>query len=276
MIHCAVSTPPPVESEPPVAAPADVPIDTPDAVMPGDSGSAFDAYRAAPAPETLDKVVRTLDPVIGYHLAVRNLGQSPQLRARARVIAANAVRTYDPASGAKLASWVGTQMQRLNRMGRMSGSGLKVPDRIYTDAQSLRAAEAGFLAEHDRVPDLLELSDAARMPAARVTAVRRSLRRSVPSMTFGDTLPSGLTEDEDPDVDEAVAYVYQDSDKIDRKILEMKTGYGGAYEGGSDSTQIAKHLNIDPSQVSRRLNKITLRILKQQDELQQAYGGTPQ
>lgn len=237
--------------------------------------TSLDEYRLDPTPDKLNKVVNTLEPVIGYHLSVRNLAQSPQMRTQARVIAAKAVQSYDPASGAKLSSWVGTQMQRLNRLSRMSSSGFKLPDRVYTDAQNLRAAEAEFLAEHDRTPDVKELADAARMPVSRVATVRRSLRRSVPSATFGDSLPSGLTTEQDPMVDEAVDYVYQDSDKVDRAILEMKTGYGGKFDGGMDSTQIAQQLNIDPSQVSRRMARLTFRLLKQQDELHQAYGGQP-
>jgi DNA-directed RNA polymerase specialized sigma subunit len=232
---------------------------------------AYTAYQAEPTPARLNVVVDKLSPTISHALAVRNLGGDPTMETHARVVAARAIKSYDPNSGAALPTWVSTQMQRLNRDSRMSTSGFKLPDRIYTDAMALKRAEQEFLAEHDREPDALELSDRLAMPVSRITAVRQSLRKVAPAGAFGGELPSGLQDAEDPQIDEALDYVYHDSDQIDRQLLEMRTGYGGKYEP-MEGLAIATRLNIHPSDVSRRTKRLALRITKLQQDLAQAYG----
>jgi len=232
----------------------------------------YGQYQQDPSPQNLNLVVKQLSPTIEYNLAARQI-QNPALRTRARVIAAEAVQKYDPAGGAALPSWVSQQLQRLNREARQSTSGYRLPDRIYTDAMTIRRAEQEFLAKHDREPDADELADLTNLTPARLTSVRSQLRRVVGAGAFDpDTLRSGLRDQQDPTIDEALDYVYHDSDRTDKQILEMLTGYGGKYEPTRPG-QIAKQMRIDPSHVSRRTSRLVLRIEKLRKDIEREYGG---
>ena len=57
---------------------------------------------------------------------------------------------------------------------------------------------------------------------------------------------------------EAMDYVHHDSDYIDRKILEHKSGYGGAEL--LSPAAVAQKLGLTPSQLSRRSAKLALKI----------------
>ena len=84
-------------------------------------------------------------------------------------------------------------------------------------------------------------------------------------MAFAD----GQQEKDSPDyLDEATNYVYHDSDHVDRKLLELKTGYGRKSENfiPMKAKDIAAKLNISPSQVSRR----SLRLSKKINEIKGA------
>lgn len=66
---------------------------------------------------------------------------------------------------------------------------------------------------------------------------------------------------------EALDYAYKDADRIDRKIIEMKTGYGGKYEPMPPNV-IARDLGLTPSQLTRRSIKLSLRIQEIEKNLQ--------
>ena len=65
---------------------------------------------------------------------------------------------------------------------------------------------------------------------------------------------------------EAMDYVYRDADYIDRKIMEMKTGYGGGE--ALPPSVVAQRLNLTPTQLSRRSAKLALQIREIEDALQ--------
>lgn len=254
-----VSDPAAVAAAPP--APTAPAIDTPE--------SAYARYQVEATPDNLYKTVQTLRPAISYALAQNNAAEDPFLKAKAEIVAAEAVKTWSPASGASLASWTSTQMQRLARMRRENLMPVKVPDRAWQDSMSLARAEREFIDKHNREPDLDELSDAARMPISRIATVRRQARKMVSASAFhGEQTP---TPKDDPLADEAMQYLYADLDKLDRQILEMRTGFGGKHDPMPGNV-IAARLKIDPSQVTRRAARMATKLVEIRNTLAEVYG----
>jgi DNA-directed RNA polymerase specialized sigma subunit len=217
----------------------------------------YAAYKQDSSPETLTAVVRQLKPTIDYALSSSGAGHDdPVLRSRAHVLAANAITRFDPNSGAALPTWVSSQLLPLRRMRRQSQSVVKVPERIQLDAYTLSRAEREFIDQHDREPDVQELADASKLSTRRIATVRQTLKRTPSESAIGDAAPPNVSDF----TSEAVDYVYQDADHVDRKILEHKTGYGGG--DILPANVVSTKLGLTPTQLSRRAARLSFQIQK--------------
>jgi DNA-directed RNA polymerase specialized sigma subunit len=212
----------------------------------------------------LAAVVDTVQPVINYHLGSLKVLDDPIMRTKARVLAAKAVKSYDPQYGAGLPTWVSQRMIELRRAKRLQSTPLKVPERIQQDAWTLAKAEREFMDQHDREPDMLELADFSKMPLTRVQHVRKTFRATPAEASVASVMGTSEMAAEDHS-EEAAEYIYRESDYLDRKIMEWKTGYGGNKEMAPDL--IARQLKISPAQVSRRAARLALRINKLEQDL---------
>lgn len=197
----------------------------------------------------LDSMKRVLDYAVG---GLNNAG--PQAKHQARLYAADAIRSYDPAAGTSLSTHVQNGLQQLKRYNRTTGGAVKVADRTSLDAFAIEKANAKFIDTHGREPTVQELSDETKMSPSRIGKVRRQTRPVASQDQMGDAALDA------PDfLDEATAYIYEDSDYIDKKIIEMTTGYGGAQMVRKNADMAAK-LNIHPSQVTRRSARIRAKV----------------
>lgn len=224
----------------------------------------YQTYIAAPTPENLTAVVEHLNPVINYNLSSINAGGNNLIRSKARLFTADAIKKYDPAFGASLNTWVSGQLMQLKRYNRQVNQPVAVADRVQVDAGALHRAEQDFMDKYDREPDLEELADHAKIPIKRIEKIRRSFRAMPSQSAIGE----GYTQTETDFGNEALSYVYKDSDKVDRKIIEMKTGYGGRYEE-MEPKDIAVLLGLTPSQLTRRSAKLSLKVQEIEQALQQ-------
>ncbi len=230
---------------------------------PNSLDSAYAAYLTDPNPDRLNDVVTQLSPVINYNLSSINAGSNNLIKNKAKIFAAHAVKKFDPNSGASLQTWVSGQLMQLKRYNREVNQPVKVPERVQLDAYTISRAEKDFYDKHNREPDVEELADHAKMPRKRIEKVRRSFRAMPSQGAIGD----GLTQTETDFGAEALDYTYKDADRVDRKIIEMKTGYGGRYEP-MPPNKIAAMLGLTPSQLTRRSIKLSLKIQEIEKNLQ--------
>lgn len=214
----------------------------------------FEQYQADPSPENLNKVVTSLEPTISYNLSSMGVSDAPALKAKARVMAARAIKTYDPSHGAGLPTWVSLQLMPLRRVRRQMQTVVKVPERIQQDAFALAQHEQEFIDQTGREPSVMELADVSHFPIKRIEHIRKAMRKTPAESAFEGNLPGGEADYSS----EALDYVYQSADHLDRKILEMKTGYGGAEVHTPKA--VAAKLNLTPSQLSRRSARLSYRI----------------
>jgi len=230
---------------------------------PNSLDSAYAVYLSDPTPDRLNDVVDHLSPVINYNLSTINAGSNNLIKNKAKIFAAQAVKKFDPNSGASLPTWVSGQLMQLKRYNREVNQPVKVPERVQLDAYSISRAEKEFYDKHNREPDVEELSDYAKMPRKRIEKVRLSFRAMPSQGAIGDS----FTQSETDFGAEALDYTYKDADRVDRKIIEMKTGYGGRYDPMSPN-KIAVMLGLTPSQLTRRSIKLSLKIQEIEKNLQ--------
>ena len=223
---------------------------------------AYTAWKADPTPENLHATVRSLDGTVNYALYATGDTTNPQLKHQARIFTADAVKSFDPTKGAQLGSWVSGQLQSLRRFKRENSGPVKVPERAQLDAWHLEKTRRNYLDEHGIDPDVKQLADASHLSAKRIADVRRSTRPVVAQEAIQD-----VEQNSADFMGEALDYVYDESDATDRKIIEHLTGYGGTARLAKN--EIAVMLGVSPSQITRRSDRIALKLQEMEQDLKE-------
>ena len=246
----------PVTPTPPVA-PSPAPPANPTAAL-------YEAWKADPTPANLGSVVRSMDDTIGYKLSSMGVGNNPQMKHQARLFAADAVVKFDPTSGASLKTWTQSQLQSMQRFKRENQGPIKIPDRAAVDAWSIERTRRELEDEMGFEPDVKQIADRSGISVKRMAAVAKITRPvAAQSQMYeeGSELPDYLGE--------ALEYVYDGSDRVDRKIIEMTTGYGGTPI--LNKKDIALRLGISASQVTRRADRIGAQLQEMDQQMETAY-----
>lgn len=229
--------------------------DAPDA----GSLSPYEKWQLFKDSDSLYEVTKSLRPTIDSVVASLGGTGNPQIASKARVIAAKAIQSYDPSAGATLPTWVSQQLRQLTRDIRKSNNLVHIPDGVQLDAYALYRAESEFEDEHGREPTVEELADISHLPVKRILDVRTKMRPIITDAgTETDEGSSTLQVESSDYTQDALDYVYAESDRNDKKILEYTVGYGGAPVLSND--QIMQKLRLTPVQLSRRKARLSLRI----------------
>lgn len=216
---------------------------------------AYADYRLKPSPDKLTSVVKHLEPTISY--AVANTGgiDDPLMKQQARLFAAEAVKSFDPQHGAALPTWVSRQLMQMRRFKRARNSPLKLPERIQLDAYAISRAEAELSDKLGREPDMDELATRLGMPVKRIRTVKETFRRMPSEGAFGD----GGAPASEPDFDdEALSYVHAGAGHLERRVIELVTGFGG--NAPMEPKDVAAQLKITPSTLSRMRMRLALQV----------------
>ena len=224
----------------------------------------YDMWRLDPTPSNLGRVVKSMDDTIGYKLSSMGVANNPQMKHQARLYAADAVHKFDPSSGANLKTWTQNQLQSLQRFKRENQGPVKIPDRAAIDAWSIEKTRRELEDELGLDPDVKQIADRSGLSVKRIAAVHKITRPIASTEQMyedGGSLPDYLGE--------ALEYVYDGSDKIDRKIIEMTTGYGGTPI--LSKKDIALKLNISPSQVTRRSERLGVQLQEMDQNMEGTY-----
>lgn len=224
------------------------------------------AWTIEPTPERMATVVDTLKPIINVEIQ-RYAGPKTILRNRAKQLAVKAVKNYDPAGGAKLSSWVVTQLQPLHRYSKKLTRPVQSSEVAIRQAAELETRRMELMDELGAEPTDEQLADRVGISVGRINQLRTTVR---PILTEGQMVDSsGESEDSmfpgvnetgsDPALKSAVEMVYSDLNDRDKKIFELKTGHGG--KPIVDNRTIAKRLGVSEGLISQRSLDITNRIM---------------
>lgn len=223
----------------------DVPVD-PDAELP------------------LRERVKKLEPVIQQALN-KYVGSNSSLvlQDRARILAAQAIKGFDPTKGAKLSTHVYNQLQRLQREAPVISDPMPMPERFRADQSRIYQARMDIENEEGRDALPEEIADKTHLPLKRV---KRVLGRMSSRVTQSAYEESESEEDEAKDLavsertpwDEWVDAVYHDLPPRDRLIFRHRTGYDGAEVLGAND--LADKLGVTPQIISQRARLIQKRL----------------
>jgi DNA-directed RNA polymerase specialized sigma subunit len=221
---------------------------------------AYAAWLKDKTPGNLSKVIDSLSPTINSEIT-RYSGSKPLLRSKAKVLAIKAVKTFNPMSGARLSSWVVTNLQPLARYS-IKQRDIKVPEVAARQAAEVSRVSEYLKDELGRSPTDDEIADEIGISAKRVAKVRSMAVATVSSSAFDEaesedssSAPGVETPSQLPFAQEAV---YQGLSDTDRLIFDSLTGSHG--KPMVPSKRVAAMLGVSPSAVSQRANLIARQI----------------
>ena len=212
----------------------------------------YDIWKEVPTPDNMANVVNALAPTINAEVH-RYPGSKPIMRGRAKTLAIKAIKSYDPAQGAKLRSWVVTQLQPLSRYNQQMRP-------IRTSELAIRQAAEAHRVQQElsdtlgRDPSNEELADEIGLSVKRIKELRKRVKPTVYETAFEtvdsedpNSLPGTVDSNK---MDTAEAIVYQSLSARDRMIYDMKVGRHG--KTTIPNHEIAKRLGVTPALISQR------------------------
>jgi RNA polymerase nonessential primary-like sigma factor len=226
---------------------------------------AYDRWSLEPTPDNMSKIVDSLSPTINSEIQ-RYTGPKPLLRTRAKSLAIKAVRTYKPDSGARLNSWVVTQLQPLSRYGRESGRLIHTSELAVRQGAAMAAAREELMDELDDEPTDQQLADHVGISTSRVKTLRALNRPVLSEGAFAGTEspeavePAVVETGPDPILHTATEMVYAGLSPRDKMIIDLKTGRNGKEQ--LDNQSIARRLGVTPALISQRSAMIAQQILE--------------
>ena len=225
--------------------------------------SITDSYRAwqiEPTPERLGGILSALDPVLVQE--IQNYpGPKPVLHVKAKRLALDAVKSYDPNKGANLRTWVTNQLKPLSRFGQAM-TAVRPPE-----VARRRAAEVNRVYEemHDRMgryPHDDELSDELGISPAQLARLRSISGAGVSESQFSDTATGDQRDmpalSHSVSTDYAFDAVYMGLDPREKVIMDWKTGRHG--KETLTNAEIAARLGVSPAFVSQVSSDIAKRV----------------
>lgn len=227
----------------------------------------YDHWVADKSTDNLYAVTKSLQPTVDSVLASMGAAGNPQIAAKARVITGKAIQSYDPTSGASLRTWVTQQLRQLTREIRKSNNITGIVDRVQLDAYAIHKAETELEDEMGQEPTVQEIADRAHMSVKRIEEVRRKMRPITTDEAYTEAGNTGIQGQDTDFSQDAMDYVYNDSDRIDRKLLEYTTGYGGHEQ--MDNAAIKQKLKLNDVQLTRRKTRLAMRMKQIMEDLEE-------
>lgn len=225
----------------------------------------FDAWKKNPTPDNTNSLLHAVAPDIDRGISA-HVGQSnPLLKSRAKRMALQAIRSYDPTK-ARLGTHIVNQLQGLKRVSRQQTQILPIPERVSMDQGFVERARLELSEELGRDPTQVELADRTGLSVKRINYVNKFRYPVAEGSILGEA-----TDDEGggfmPAVDQGPTstwheFVYSDLDDTNQKIMEWTLGMHG--QPVLSNQAIARKLRITPGAVSQRKAKIQ-QILNQEE-----------
>ncbi len=227
-----------------------------------DTQTAYENWKLNPGPDTMGSVVRAIDPVLVAEVQ-RYDGPKDVLHAKAKRLAIDAVKSYDPSRETQLNTWVTSNLRPLSRYSQQIAV-IRTPEVARRRAAEISTHVNKFMDATGREPSDKELADSTGLSVSQIKKLRHRVPAVVSESQTETKTEDGDVETVSPAVSSGMsgrtAYdiVYQGLDARQRFIADSRTGMGG--KPVLSSTEIAKRLGVSPAFVSQTSAEIASRV----------------
>ncbi len=198
----------------------------------------------------LDALIKQMWPVMRRETGRWAAIVSPSfLDNEAKLLAIKAFNSYNPNAGATLSTHLTNQLKKLSRVAYARQSTLSVPEQKRLIYNQYNHAYRQLEDQTGRPPTLNDIADHMRLPPKRLQSIVNTVGKKE-FMESSDG-PAFVQHMDDPEV---IDLAYHDMTPVQKKIFEMRTGYGGnAVKSGAGIMQAT---GLTQGQLSYQLNQI--------------------
>ena len=202
-------------------------------------------------PEATAKAVRRLTPAI-KKLTQQHTGRSDLATiAKARRLAIDALKTYDPDKG-KMSNHLYSSLMGLKRQNAQSRNPIQVSERLLAERRTLAAAESELLDEMGLPPSTQQLADKTGFKPDRITKIQ----------SYNTPVPSAGRDIQTQHQRGVPAFwrdaIYEGLPASDQLVMEHTYGMHG--KPVYSTQRIAGMINRNPSAVSKRKKIIETKL----------------
>jgi DNA-directed RNA polymerase specialized sigma subunit len=198
------------------------------------------------------ELLKQLTPTINSAVATYADGNN-EYRTKAKILALEAVKTYDPYRGTKLETHVFNNLKRLQRLSADRGNVIHIPEQSALDKLDIEKVIKDYEIENGYEPSMSYISDKTGMPIKKIQRLMN---------IKGQTSATAATGEQGNSLDKAprtAVKLYEDTlydelDETNKKIYEWLTGYNGSPL--LSRQEVARKLKITPAALSQRIGKI--------------------
>jgi DNA-directed RNA polymerase specialized sigma subunit len=213
-------------------------------------------WKQEPSDTTHSALLHRFDPLINKEVNKWQSGTMPLtlMKTEAYKIVSDAVKAYNPNAGAKLSTYIVSQLQKLKRFGYRNQNVLYIPESRTIKVQTYKNAVQHLVDVLGRPPSTSETADYLRWSTAEVARMENELRsdyiaeQGVSSNQILNVKPT----------DFKIQYVYNDLNPREQVVFEHITGMNGKKELGVPD--IAKKLKTTPNEIYRIKESIAKKL----------------
>ena len=195
-------------------------------------------------------------------------GGDMSYKTQARLLALQAAQSYDPTAGANIRTHVYNNLKKLQRISAQRGNLTRIPEQASSQRNAVMKARRDYEIDHGEEPTVEELASMTGISRKRIDDLARYKPITPDSLAVSPEGDSLAPSREQHAVDLYDAYTYDGLDRIDKKIYEWSTGYGGSPV--ISQQEMAKKLNITPAAVSKRAKNIAVKFNTDRDIVRRA------
>jgi DNA-directed RNA polymerase specialized sigma subunit len=219
------------------------------------------AWQKDPTPQATAEVLKQISPILDRAISAHAGQSNPLMRSRARRMALNVLKRYDPSRGAKLSTYLFSQLHGLRRVARKQQQILTIPERASLERGRLQRLEAELKDELGRDPADQELADRLGVSAKRIrniqrygTPVAEGTAQETGGVEGGIFTPGVVRQDNEAWMD----FIHSDMDPQNQIIMDNTLGRHGAPM--MSNQELSRKLKITPGAVSQRKKQIQEKI----------------
>lgn len=222
---------------------------------------AFTAWKEAPSPKTMGALLTAVNPAINRAISAHVGDPNPILTGHARLMAADALKRYDPTQTG-LNTFLVHQLHGLKRVSRKSQNIIPVPERVALQRSHLAQATIELSDKLGRQPSTAELADHLGLSTRRIEHIRK-FHNPVPEGLFDNMTTADGEHGYSPAVKSVanpnvLELVYGDLSPQDQQIMEWSLGLHG--QRRRQNQQIATALRLTPGAISQRKAAIQAKL----------------
>jgi DNA-directed RNA polymerase specialized sigma subunit len=216
----------------------------------------YEAWKADPSPTTTEPIMKRLAPVFrSKEISWKAPAVNPAaFQAKAKSLAIEGLKTYDPQKGTALRTWVEHRLQPLKRFNVEQQNYAKIPEAKAARIGDIQGATDDLKEELGRDPTHAEiaeyvnpqLSQRQQLTPQKVQEIQAAQRRDVIGSSFeSDPVPRAISRER-----QVIGQLRPALQPDQQEVYDYLYGKGGKKQVTS-TTELAKLLGKSPSQVSR-------------------------